>query len=108
MTAAPPIVSGTRATSSGRSNGRVCSDVGTPVQVNTGPVRGVRSQYGSVGDAPAATVTSHGSARVGSSRKKRAKGLPPVVSAGAVAGAADHPAGTDTVPGPAATAVPSG
>ena len=40
------MVSGTRATTAGGSNGRVCSAVGTPVQVNTGPVRGVRSQYG--------------------------------------------------------------
>ena len=40
------MVSGTRATTGGGSNGSVCSAVGTPVQVNTGPVRGVRSQYG--------------------------------------------------------------
>jgi hypothetical protein len=38
------MVSGTRATTSGGSNGFDWSAPATPVQVKTGPVRGVRSQ----------------------------------------------------------------
>src|SRR3954469_3423792 len=101
------MVSGARATTAGGSKGSVCTAGGTPVQVNTGPVRGVRSQYGSVDRASAATVTWNSSVRVGSSRKNRAIGLPPLAGSGGGAGAAVHPSGTTIVLAPAVTGDPS-